>query len=84
MGSWTTRWIDRWGPPPFGTPKSQPLAASTPPPTPSPEWKTRAGQWQYLEDLIIEDAGAKDGDAMRVDDGPGTTGQRPCHLLLAV
>lgn len=39
---------------------------------------------RYLKDFLIQDSGAKDGDALCVDDGLVTSAERPGHLLLTV
>lgn len=38
----------------------------------------------YLKDLLIQDSGTKDSDALGVDDSPIASPQRPGHLLLTV
>lgn len=38
----------------------------------------------YLKDLLIQDSGTKDSNALSVDDGPTASPQRPGHLLLTV
>lgn len=38
----------------------------------------------YLKDLLIQDSGTKDSDALSVDNGPSASPQRPGHLLLTV
>ena len=38
----------------------------------------------YLKDLLIQDSGAKDSNALCVDDGLVASAERPGHLLLTV
>lgn len=38
----------------------------------------------YLKDLLIQDSGPKDSDALRVDNRPVTSAERLGHLLFTV
>lgn len=38
----------------------------------------------HLKDLLIQDSGTKDSNALSVDDSPSASLQRPRHLLLTV
>ena len=47
-------------------------------------WSRGKISLSYLKDLLIQDSGAEDSNALCVDDGLVTSAKRPGHLLLTV
>lgn len=45
---------------------------------------TTSSHITYLKDFLIQNSGAKDSNALCIDDGLVTSAERPGHLLLTV